>query len=73
MNILTAEDESPMGFDADALILRGFTIGGADLTGDEALFAAQDSVTREVESSEKGKVIAVPYLSGLHHKYARAA
>jgi hypothetical protein len=45
VNILTAEDESPMGFDADALILRGFTIGGADLTGDEALFAAQDSVS----------------------------
>ena len=28
---------------------------------------------REVDPPERGKVITVPYLNGLHHKYARAA
>ena len=30
-------------------------------------------VPRPIESAERGKVIAIPQLGGLHHRYARAA
>jgi len=30
-------------------------------------------VPREVEPPTKGKVVATPYLGGLHHRYSRAA
>ena len=30
-------------------------------------------IPREVEPPERGKVVATPYLGGLHHRYSRAA
>ena len=45
VNILTATQQSPKGLDDSLFIVRGFDLGGGDLSGDGAMWAGQSTAS----------------------------